>query len=204
MRQFAEIFGINDKHKIVDVGGGTLNWSYISAKPNITIGNIDEEDRDEADFSFRNLDGTQLPFDDRSFDIAYSNSVIEHVGNWEQQLKFANEIRRVAKYYYVQTPNRWFFVEPHFISFFIHFLPRPLFRRLLPLFSVWYWIARPSQQYVEALVEEIQLLNEAQVRGLFPDAEIIKERLLFFTKSFIAVRAPKKIEALEAPISSAP
>lgn len=200
MRQFVEIFGVNDNHKIIDVGGGTLNWSYIFSRPKITIGNIDEVDRDEAGFSFRRLDGTKLPFEDTSFDIAYSNSVIEHVGNWDDQKKFAAEIQRVANYYYIQTPNRWFFVEPHFISFFIHFLPRPIFRKLIPFFSIWYWIARPTPQYVDDLVNEVCLLNESQVRELFPDAEIIKERFLFLTKSFIAVRAPKRSEVFESAL----
>ncbi|MBC8241802.1 MAG: hypothetical protein H8E30_15195 [Alphaproteobacteria bacterium] len=85
-----------------------------------------------------------MPFDSTSFDIAYSNSAIERVGSWQNQKNFANEIWSIAVYCYVQTPNRWFFVEPHFISFFIHYLPRRLFRNLLPVFSLWYWIARPT------------------------------------------------------------
>ncbi|MBC8241801.1 MAG: hypothetical protein H8E30_15190 [Alphaproteobacteria bacterium] len=44
--------------------------------------------------------------------------------------------------------------------------------------------------YVDALVDEIRLLNEAQMRELFPDATIVRERFLIFTKSLIAVRAP--------------
>ena len=190
MREFVKLCDVKNSDHILDVGGSTLNWSYILVEPEITICNIRIKDRDEGRFSFRNLDGTNLPFNDASFDIAFSNSVIEHVGPWDKQRQFANEIRRVAKYYYVQTPNRWFFIEPHFISPLIHFLPRPVYRKLLPFFSLWYWIVRPTPQKVDQLFEEIRLLDETQMRELFPDARLIKEKFLFFTKSLIAVKAP--------------
>ena len=191
MRQFAEIVDLKNDDHILDVGGTPSIWSYIEAEPKITIGNIRAEDRDEGRFSFRNVDGTKLPFNDATFDIAFSNSVIEHVGDWDKQVQFANEIRRVAKYYYVQTPNRWFFVEPHFITPLIHFLPRPVYRKLLPFFSLWYWLKRPTSQEVDAYFGNTKLLDETQMRELFPDALLIKEKFLFFTKSLIAVRGPQ-------------
>ena len=192
MTQFVDMFRVKNNTSIIDVGGNTLNWSYILVQPKVLVGNIATEDRDEGQFSFRKIDGTKLPFGDESFDIAYSNSVIEHVGNWDKQVKFADEVRRVAKYYYVQTPNRWFFIEPHFITPFIHLLPRPLFRRLLPFFSMWYWVQRPTPQEVTDIMGEIKLLDKAQMRELFPDAQLIEEKFMFFTKSLIAVRAPPR------------
>ncbi|MCZ6764748.1 MAG: methyltransferase domain-containing protein, partial [Alphaproteobacteria bacterium] len=161
LRQFVEICNVKGGDHILDIGGSPLNWSYISIMPKITIGNISETDRNEGRFSYRNLDGTKLPFADESFEIAYSNSVIEHVGDWDKKQQFAKEIRRVAKKYYVQTPNRWFFIEPHFISPFIHYLPRPAYRRLLPFCSLWYWITRPTRQEANELFDEIGLLNES-------------------------------------------
>jgi 2-polyprenyl-3-methyl-5-hydroxy-6-metoxy-1,4-benzoquinol methylase len=59
----------------------------------------------------------------RSFDIVFSNSVIEHVGDAESQQQFAHEIARVGRAYWVQTPNRRFPVEPHLLTPFLHFLP---------------------------------------------------------------------------------
>ncbi|MBT3915524.1 MAG: methyltransferase domain-containing protein [Rhodospirillaceae bacterium] len=188
MRQFVELFNLKDSDSILDVGGGILNWNYISIRPKITIGNINIEDRDEERFSFRNIDGTNLPYKDDSFDIAFSNSVIEHVGDWDKQEQFAVEIQRVAKNYYVQTPNKWFPIEPHFVSPLIHLLPRNIFRKLLPFLSLWYWVNRPSKQHVDKIFSQTKLLSESQMRELFPDAKIIREKFLFFSKSIIAVR----------------
>jgi hypothetical protein len=58
-------------------------------------------------------DGTALPFSDATFDIAYSNAVIEHVGGYDAQLSFLRELRRIAHRGYLTTPNRHFPIELH-------------------------------------------------------------------------------------------
>jgi len=190
MQAFADNFRITDETRIVDVGGTTQNWGYISEQPQVTICNIDIDDEERGRFHFRRADGKRLPFGDDSFDIAFSNSVIEHVGDFEQQRAFAEELRRVGKSYYMQTPNRLFFIEPHFIAPFIHLLPRRLFRCLIPYFSVWYWTHKPSREEVDSVFEEIRLLTRDEVRALFPDAKIREEKFLGMTKSFIATHVP--------------
>lgn len=192
MKLFVEHFNITDKTRIIDVGGTTQNWRYISQKPQVTICNLGIENEERGRFIFREADGTCLPFEDNSFDIAYSNSVIEHVGDWDAQRRFAEEVRRIAKSYYVQTPNRWFFVEPHFVAPVIHLLPRSMYRRLIPLFSAKYWMERPSSEDVDALFEEIRLLDRDEVKQLFPDAEFSEEKFLGMAKSFIAMRIADK------------
>ena len=188
MREFAGFFALSDEHLVIDVGGDSENWLYIDQKPQLTIGNICVDDHEEDNIKYRNLDGTCIPYKDNSYDIAYSNSVIEHVGDWQKQSDFAREIRRIAPNYYVQTPNRNFFIEPHFLVLLIHLLPRRMYRSLLPFFSIWYWVQRPDSETVDAMFDEIRLLDEKDMRELFPDAEIRREKFLFFTKSLIAVR----------------
>lgn len=166
MKTFAERFRVSDATRICDVGGTTQNWGYIPEKPQVTICNINIKDEERGRFIFRRADGTKLPFENDSFDIAFSNSVIEHVGDWERQKAFAEEMRRISKNYYVQTPNRWFFVEPHFIAPGIHFLPRSLYRRLIPFFSAWFWIHRPPREEVDSVFEEIRLLDRRSPHAL--------------------------------------
>lgn len=72
-----------------------------------------------------------LPFADKSFDIAYSNAVVEHVGCRQSQRLYINELTRVAKSVYIIVPNRLFPVEHHTALPFINYLPLSLMRRIL-------------------------------------------------------------------------
>jgi hypothetical protein len=133
-------------------------------------------------------DGRQLPFPDQCFDVAFCNSVIEHLGSRENQKRLADEIRRVARQYFVQTPNYWFPIEPHFLTPCVQFFPVPTREKLIRNFTVWGWVTRPSPESCRAIVQEIQLLKPAELRAMFPEAELIVERFMLFPKSLIAVR----------------
>lgn len=191
MKIFEDYFKPSDATKVLDVGGSQFNWSYITVKPKVTILNISrphnwDDSRDQ--FTLIIGDGTNLEYRDESFDIAYSNSVIEHLGTLENQKKFALEVRRVGKGYYVQTPAREFFFEPHLLTPFIHWLSRRLQRKLVRNFSVWGLLTRPSQQFVDGLVDEIRLLTYSEFKQFFPDALILREKAMFFTKSYVAIK----------------
>jgi hypothetical protein len=188
MRFFADMFGLDDDMRIIDVGGRKTNWCLIGEKPDVTIANIEFGDSEDGRFHFVHSDGRKLPYADDSFALCYSNSVIEHVGDWESRQALAREIRRVAPRYYVQTPNKWFFSDPHTVGAFLHWLPKRCQRRLIRWCTLWGLVDRPSQAQIDALLEEIDLLTEAEMRALFPDATIVKERFLGMPKSIIALR----------------
>jgi ubiquinone/menaquinone biosynthesis C-methylase UbiE len=193
MRRFARAFGVTRETRILDVGGTPFNWSLLDVQPRVTIVNMPRA-REAFDAQFQSVfaDGRALPFPDRSFDIVFSNSVIEHVGNPESQRQFANEIARVGQAYWVQTPNRRFPVEPHLLTPFLHFLPAALQRRVAQKFTVWALIERPTPDrrefYIEHYLRDIRLLDAGAMRRLFPGAKIVHERLGGLTKSLIAVR----------------
>ena len=112
---FGKIMHPQPTDKILDVGGYPWFWSSLNCPSHITCLNLDalENNHDATKFSYVQGDGRCLPFGEQAFDIAFSNSVIEHIGSFDEQRRFAEEIRRVGRAYWVQTPNRWFFVVSH-------------------------------------------------------------------------------------------
>jgi Methyltransferase domain len=123
-------------------------------------------------------------FYDQQFDVVFSNSVIEHVGTYQQQCIMAREVQRVGKRYCIQTPNRYFPIEPHVLLPFFQFLPSQLQIFILSHFrSPWGWRLKDrteATQYVQA----IRLLNAKELHALFPNAQIYREKILGLTKSF--------------------
>lgn len=193
MRKFERLLAITPRTRVLDIGGTPLNWSYASVHPRVTVLNLPHE-RVDSGYHWAVGDARRLPFADGSFDVVFSNSVIEHVGGLEDQRRFAREVMRAGKCYWVQTPNRWFPVEQHLLTPLVHFLPLAWQRAIVPRFSFWTWIARPraDQQkfFIEHYLKDVRLLDARAVRELFPDAIVIRERFLGLTKSLIAARLP--------------
>ena len=120
MSRFEAVMKPTDDTKILDVGGYSYNWMYLCQKPRVCLLNVsipDSASTRNEQFTYVQGDGCSLNYDNQSFDVAFSNSVIEHVRDWQSQKRFAEEIRRVGKSLWVQTPARCFPVEPHLLAF---------------------------------------------------------------------------------------
>jgi ubiquinone/menaquinone biosynthesis C-methylase UbiE len=179
--------------RILDVGGvAAFPWAELDTPAQVTLLNIGIPPKDMQDsrFTYVEGDGCHLPYEDKAFDLVFSNSVIEHVGDFERQKAFAEEIKRVGKRIYLQTPNRWFFMEPHLIAPLIHFLAFKLARHLVRWFSLWGWVVRPSQSTIDAFLKDTRLLTAREIRALFPGFRVIHESFLGMTKSFIVISEP--------------
>jgi hypothetical protein len=119
--------------------------------------------------------GTNLPFEDDSFDIAFSNAVLEHVGGREEQRRFVHELCRVAPKVFVSTPNRRFPLEVHTLVPFLHWLPRRARDRAFAALRRDAW-------------KGVELLNRRELLELFPPgahARVIESRM---TISVVAQR----------------
>ena len=179
--------------KILDVGGTQMVWETIGLvdQPDvhITILNLEQEECRYKNVHSVVGDARDMRgFHGCQFDIVYSNSVIEHVGNMEQMVKMASEVRRVGRRYFVQTPTRYFPIEPHFVFPMFQFLPVSIRTLMVQKFSLG-WIAKqPDRKRAEDEVRSINLLSRRELQILFPDGRMMEERLLGLTKSLIIQR----------------
>ena len=178
--------------RILDVGGTQRFWEVMGGSRlgdlRVTLLNLDTQPVSGSSFESVAGDARDLSrYPDASFDVVFSNSVIEHLGpRFADQLRMANEIRRVGQRYFVQTPNRHFPIEPHFLTPGFQFLPISARVWAITHFDVGWYKRITDREEARREVESISLLTERQVHKLFPGALIYKEKFLGLTKSFVA------------------
>lgn len=192
MRLFCERFAITAETRVLDVGGTADNWLLAPVRPQVTILNTAPTSPALPEgMSYVAGDACRLDYPDGAFDVVYSNSVIEHLGTWENQQRMATEVRRVGRGYFVQTPDRAFPVEPHYLTPFVHYLPVSLRRHVLRRGTVWGWMEKPSPARVERRLASIRLLSAREFHSLFPDASFHVERFAGLSKSLLAFRTTR-------------
>jgi Methyltransferase domain len=189
MADFCKRFAIDRNTTVLDMGGGAFNWTMVPKRPQLTILDIYEHD-DRADWATYVIgDGCKTTFESGSFDVVFSNSVIEHVGGIDRQRQFAAECMRCGRAFFVQTPNKWFPFDTHTLLPLAHWLPQKLFRKLLWI-SPRFLFFRPDPGDLEDF-RNMRLLSKSDLQELFPGSEIREERFLGMTKSLIAISPAK-------------
>lgn len=179
--------------KILDAGGIQVFWEKMEfcEEPGVIIVllNLHKERINYSNFysvvgDVRNLS----QFKDKEFDVVFSNALIQDLGNYEDQRRMANEIRRVGKRYFVQAPNRFFPIEPHFLFPFFQFFPAPIQVWLHTHFDLGYRRKIPDRQKAIAELNSIKLPCKKELIEFFPDAKIVEETFFGLTKSFMVVK----------------
>ncbi len=178
---------------ICDIGGNYFYWNifpfekFADVTFTITLANIEEykifKEISKPNVKFHTLIADACDMNsirDKQFDIAHSNSVIEHVGNWNRIKMMANEVKRIAEFYFIQTPNFGFPVEPHYVLPLVHWLPRSLQTPILMK------ARKLDFDKATKLFEENRMLTKREFWYLFKGSEFIIERFYLFPKSLIA------------------
>ncbi|MDQ3682078.1 MAG: class I SAM-dependent methyltransferase [Bacteroidota bacterium] len=201
---FTSFFSLNENTKILDLGGGdgSLLATTLDVKPAICIADIDKDllkvAKNTYGFDVMELDESgKIPCVKNEFDIIFCNSVIEHVTidkkdiydiksdknfrtvAFERQRIFANEIRAKCDKYYVQTPYKYFPIESHsWLPGIFVLMPRRTQIKIIIFFNK-FW---PKKTW-----PDFNLLTEKEMKELFPEARIVREKSFLFTKSLIAI-----------------
>jgi hypothetical protein len=176
---------------VLDLGGSVESWRRAPVRPkHVHIVNLEEQPGDVPDWAeVDHGDACALPahVSSRRYDLVFSNSVIEHVGGHERRLRFAEAVRGLADAYWVQTPYRYFPIEPHWVAPGMQFTPIAVRRRLAHRWPLQHTKARDAAEALEGVLW-VELLDRTQMRYYFPDGDLLSERFLGLTKSLIAVR----------------
>lgn len=123
-------------------------------------------------------------FQDGQFDVVFSNSVIEHVGSKENQIKMVEEARRVGRRYFIQTPNYYFPMEQHFHWLGFQFIPKSLRLLIFQMFELG-WVPKARNREEAMMFDSSCLLfRKKDLEMLAPEAKIYEEKFLGLTKSF--------------------
>ena len=176
--------------KILDVGGTELYWKAMELPETlefkVVLLNLEKHDVFSKGFISVVGNATDMKeMEDQSFDVVFSNSVIEHVGDLQAQRRMANEVTRIGKRYFIQTPNFWFPMEPHFLVPGFQWLPRALRVWLIRHFNLGWHKRITDLEQARDLVDHTRLLTKKEFQSLFPDAKLYEEKIFGLTKSFI-------------------
>ncbi|WP_042342521.1 methyltransferase domain-containing protein [Calothrix sp. PCC 7507] len=186
MQLFGEWLGSanNKPLRVLDLGGSSEIWEFVERPLDITLLNLPGENRDRKKsrchrFTYVEGDGCDVKaFGDQEFDLVFTNSVIEHVGDEEKQEAFAREVIRLGHRYWVQTPSKYFPIEAHCGMPFWWFYPASWRDRLIKR-----W--REKLPDWTDMVEGTRVLELERLQQLFPNAKLKVERILGFPKSYI-------------------
>ena len=177
------------KIKILDIGGTEDYWNSMGLNLGnnieIVLLNLYKIEVKGAGFSSIKGDACNLEgMADKSFDLVFSNSVIEHLFSIENQQKVASEVIRVGKNYYIQTPNKFFPIEPHWVFPFFQFLPFGLKVYLTKNFNLGHIPKAKNKQEAIDLVNEVNLLSKKELEDLFSESKLYIEKFMGFHKSY--------------------
>jgi len=173
---------------VLDLGGTEESWGLAPAKPArlLIVNHPDAVAEHKRNTYLGDACDPELLAGER-FDLVYSNSVIEHVGGHYRRQQFADTVMRLGEHHWIQTPYRYFPIEPHYLFPGLQFLPvsaRAQVSRWWPMGNL--TNVKTANETAEWALA-IELLSRTSMAHYFPDSEIVSEKLGGMTKSLIAI-----------------
>lgn len=176
--------------RVLDLGGTPESWRFAPIRPNaVTTVNLLPLESWTSDIVAVQADACNLPksiTEDR-FDLVFSNSLLEHVGGHVQRQRLADHIHGLADRHWIQTPYRYFPIEPHWLFPGIQWLPYEARTQISLHWNLGH-VRTYSRDEAQAQVDEIDLIGISQMRRYFPTSTIWFERFAGLVKSLVAIR----------------
>jgi hypothetical protein len=186
-----ETFPALSEMRVLDLGGTPQSWKLAPIAPKaITTVNLDVLESDNPTITSIAGDACNLPASVKAdhFDLVFSNSLLEHVGGHLQRQQLADTVHSVADRHWVQTPYRYFPIEPHWVFPGFQWLP---YETRVQVSLRWNrgHVRTHSREEAQDIVDEIDLLGISQMRRYFPSSNIWYERFAGLVKSLVAIRS---------------
>jgi hypothetical protein len=177
--------------KVLDLGGTMGWWLKAPVRPrHVTAVNLDPSEKKDAPW-LKVIIGDACYADrlvaGQRFDLVFSNSLIEHVGGPKARLALSHVIRSLAPRYVVQTPYRYFPIEPHWLFPGMQFLPLPIRWSVATRWPLGHTRGWPGSQALNEVMFT-ELFGAMEMRTYFPDGQLYWERFLGIPKSMIVIR----------------
>jgi hypothetical protein len=175
---------------VIDLGGRAEAWRRAPVQPRkVHVVNLEAVDPTPPDgVSVSQANALDLPAEilAEDFDLVFSNAVLEHVGGHANRMAFAETTRKLAPRHWIQTPYRYFPVEPHWL--FPWFQHLPIATRV-QISQRWPLLHSPSANKKDALdaVLGVELVSISEMRYYFPESRVVSERVGPLVKSIIAI-----------------
>jgi hypothetical protein len=177
--------------RVLDLGGTMSWWQRAPILPqHVTIVNLEAGTDAKAPW-LSTVVGDACQADKlvagQSFDLVFSNSLIEHVGGHGARSALAHVISSLAPRYLVQTPYRYFPVEPHWVFPAMQFLPVQARKHIAPRWPLGHTRGWNLEQALNEVMYT-ELIGATEMRAYFPDGQLFWERFFGLPKSMIVVR----------------
>lgn len=132
-------------------------------------------------------DATRIGDDIGTFDLVIASATVEHVGNLANQARMvASCIRLANRYAVITTPNRWHPLEFHTHIPLLHWLPKPLHRRLLRAIGFSFFADEDNLNLLDRAALE-RMVADNPVRHLIEEWRISTVRLFGFVSNLVLI-----------------
>jgi hypothetical protein len=184
-------FGEIESMSVIDLGGTVDTWVRSPLRPaSVHVVNLEPQPDTMPDWIRADqADACSLPahIAGGTYDLVFSNSVIEHVGGHAQRMRFADAVHKLATRHWVQTPYRYFPVEPHWLFPGFQFLPLTMRARISCRWPLSHTPTKNTGDGLRAAMG-VELLSCSEMAFYFPASTLRFERMMGAVKSLIAVK----------------